>query len=718
MNSKEFKEIFAKGLALIGLDANHGKPINLNAEQKEKLDEDFREGFAEQFEKKFNASLETEKELEAISEQLDAFMADDVDTNATTETAEESGENKLVDPEANENKSVKGKLKAIGNELTALRNEKQQLLANNLKLKKMAEPDNPETIAATPTQKIAHSATHLFASNNSWDAFEGRNWNKLAAGKTTAATDWSQTINIDKLNSDVQNYFRKDPKKLHNMMLDAFNVPKYWRLVSNVSDEYLHVTFSTGDITQGIKSKWLPKNKVKFSAQIGKVRDIQIDIEFQGHELKKMEKSYLNNFWNEGSDPYKMSFVLWLTQELLNKARKEDKITLGKGVYAPNISSEGGHFLNNFSGVIKLAIDARDKLYKSFKLGTPTHLNIDNYIKTMVESLPYETRNLPDLVFYISPTWLRSYNEARRRNQGRDIDYKGDTMTVDDFPNIELYPYDQLDGTDFMFITTKDNIYILTDKLGEDSVIQFVKSDARVIKGSGDYKLAAFIAVFGRELIGTYANTYENQLFFSNDVEVLTDVYVPVEANNATPSLKYHNSLAIGEENTTATNITGFTDIPSAGSKVYLKGNTDANFSTVKNGGVISLIDGDCVLTKDQLLVLFVKADGTFQELYREQLGIETVEEAKVVIDADTTVIDASAGTSFVTSSNTAATEITNIENALQGETYRIEGGSDTNASTISDGGNFKLTAAITLNAATYIDVYYNGKLFVELARG
>lgn len=701
----------------LGISAEKNEPLKLTAEQTTQVNEHFqKEGFAEAFEARHNEVVASELENDSANEHINAFMAEQ--TPATEEETPEVGATQEETP-----KTLTQNVQAL---TASLQIEKQARLDAEGKIAKMKglpEQDKPETIEGNLKPTMKHSATHLFASNNSWDSFEGRSWNQLAAGiQGATATDWN-TANIEKLNSDIQDYFRKDPKKLVSTFMDGLQLPPHWKLISGVSDEYIFTTISSGEITQGMKIKFLPKNNVSFAAQKGKVRDIQIDIRFQGDELKKLEKSYLNNFFNEGSTPFKDGFIMYVVKELMQQARKEDKIVFGKGVYYPNTNAEvAGSFLNNFSGIIKLALEQRGVTYKPFNLGAPTVEGIYDYVNNFVKLLPHEIRIQPDFIFYLSPTWLNAYQNARRRIQGRDVDFKeSKKVTVDGYSNIELYAYDQLEGYDFMFLTTADNIKGLTDKPNESGVLNFArKTEERSTVAVGDYKLAAFIAMFGREQIGE-VSTYENQLFFSNDVEVLTDVYVPVEADNGKPSLKWHNSLAIGKNNTTATNITDFADFSEekVRSKIYLLGNTSKNYSTVKASAKIKLLDGDCVLTKGKILVLIVKADGTYQELYREDESSANLEDEIIVLSNNAETIDASEGVRFGTSENTEETAIGAIENAITGETYRIEGAGTTNASTIEKVGVFdKIPSKMTLSEGTYIELFFNGKKFIEIARG
>ena len=69
-----------------------------------------------------------------------------------------------------------------------------------------------------------------------------------------------------------------------------------------------------------------------------------------------------------------------------------------------------------------------------------------------------------------------------------------------------------------------------------------------------------------------------------------------------------------------------------------------------------------------------------------------------VTVAADETAPDVAAAGVLVTSANTKQTAIAELKNASVGQTVRIIGGSDTNPSTIADGGKFSLSAPWTAN--------------------
>jgi len=87
-------------------------------------------------------------------------------------------------------------------------------------------------------------------------------------------------------------------------------------------------------------------------------------------------------------------------------------------------------------------------------------------------------------------------------------------------------------------------------------------------------------------------------------------------------------------------------------------------------------------------------------------------------IAADDTTPDVSGGTVFVTSANTGATAITDLDNVEVGQVVIIIGGSDTNSSTIADSGNFNLSAAFTASQDDVLGLYVQADNdYVELFR-
>ena len=72
----------------------------------------------------------------------------------------------------------------------------------------------------------------------------------------------------------------------------------------------------------------------------------------------------------------------------------------------------------------------------------------------------------------------------------------------------------------------------------------------------------------------------------------------------------------------------------------------------------------------------------------------------------------------LTTSANTGATEITDLDNPQVGAQYCIIGGSATNSSTITDGGNFALSSGWTAAVDDVLCLYVQADNdYIEISR-
>ena len=89
-----------------------------------------------------------------------------------------------------------------------------------------------------------------------------------------------------------------------------------------------------------------------------------------------------------------------------------------------------------------------------------------------------------------------------------------------------------------------------------------------------------------------------------------------------------------------------------------------------------------------------------------------------VTIAADDLTPSVNGGNVFVTSANTGATAISDLDDPTVGQVVTICGGSDTNSSTIADSGNFALNSAFTASLDACIDLWVQADNdYIELGR-
>lgn len=668
--------------------------VAFTEDQKAKLSEELSESVLQKAIDAFNKDIEENSKVEGISNEIKQMLA-------AMETPEEAAANKAKqkDPDASDGTSN------VDTQLVALKakmKERDNLISNLLA---DAENDSPlERILNTNAKEIMkHSATHLFGEAKDFNAFDGRNWNQLAAGKTTTATDWtaSDGANIQKLNGDAELYFRENPKMIKSLHRDNFGLPSAWGKTFNVVDRITTGSITTADISQARKLPWLPKNKQSIQAEEGKIFPISIDIEYAGHLLSQIEASWLASFNTEGSQYDKMTFVRFLLSELDKKARLEDRIASIKGVYVPtpDNATTPGSYINRQDGLLVQLWRARDvrKIYRSFKLGTPNASNIADYVNKLITSLPYEVRTANGLELALSPTHLTNYKNRIENIHGTQTDYKGKPTFPRDYPNIKFQEILELEGSDFMYITQTENHDILENRPKEKSWYRFGYDGKRSIFVFADYKLGIRLKHIGTTVKEGDPAAFKLQSVWSNDVPLFpADFFAPV-FDDATGKINAtFNQLKVDESwKTDITDINGL----ASGVIVKIQGNVDlASAKNVKSTGNISL-GSNFDLSTGGTLTMIVLADNSLKELSRTTEPEVVTEETAVAYDSAT--LDASEGSEF-NYVGTVALTITEILNGVQGQTVKIFGNAAASQDvTINTVGNIKTASAAVLKLET-----------------
>ncbi|KAA2218261.1 hypothetical protein [Maribacter flavus] len=694
-------------MTILGIDKipidGEGKKVAFSDDQKNELkdflkDEKQMDEMMEMFNKDLS-NMETENQREErLKNELRTALRQTNLTEEEVETKIEEGD-------------VEAQLKLIN------KNQKEQKALIE-KLLKSPEDDSPIATGPKIGPKAMHSATHLFGDNKAWNAFEDRPWNQRAAGIVTTATDWvEESVNVDKLNGDLKLYYRENPDEIKSLHRDNFGLPSFWPKRMNVVDTIASGTIVTAEISQARKLPWLPKNNNLIQPEEGKIYPIQIDMEFVGYYLQQLEASWIAKLTNrEGSQPYKMTFVQFLVSEFDKKARVEDRIATVKGVHVdtPKDATQAGKFINRQDGLLYQFYKARHitKKYKPFAVGTPTVSNIVDYVDKIIERLPLEVRVNPNLVFYISPYWMKAYKRRYEQLHGTQNDYVGYPTNPKDYSNVKFEVMPDLEGLDFMFITFDDNIEILENIPKEKSLYRF-EYLLRKIYVWADYKLGVRLIHIGTTVKDGDPLEFKVQTVWSNDVSIFpADFSIPVfDTKTGRISAKYGYMKVEDGWNTTVTHI----DDAKPGQIIKIEGNPNIveskNVNSTGNLSLASTFD----LKQAKILTLFVKADGSIVELKREDV-VSAAAPADVNFDAG--IIDASEGVNFY--STAAANEVLDeITNGVEGNEITIYGPPGAPTLTINDvAGNIEVASqAVLATASDKITLVKTGGVWYESER-
>lgn len=682
-------------------------------EQRKKLEAVFGTDDTEKVIKALDKELkdmsQNDQSLKAIKDEIDALLAE---TNMSQEELETLANEGADDGNDLMAQSL-ARVKALG-----AKNKEYEAIIN--KLINEGEGDTGAIIKeALNNEKVKHSATHVFGSAKAYDAFENRNWNKRLAGLSSSATDFRDAATIEKLNGDLELYYRENPEELKSLQRDKFGLPSYWPTRTKVDDRVADGTIATAEITQARKLPWLPKNKQVIKAEEGQVFPVQIDIEFVGHYLQKIEASWLNKFNKEGSQPYKNSFVKFLVSELDKKARQEDRIATIKAVYVetPEDATEPGRFINRQNGLLYLAQQARDvtKKFRPFDVGMPTTNNILEYVDNLIKRLPDEVRAMQGLVLYINPDWLKAYKRRYEQVHGVYNDYDGYPEHPKDYDNIKFEPLVDMTGSDFMFITFDDNIELLENVPLEKSLYHF-EYLKRMIYIWADYKMGVRFIHIGNKVAENDPDEFKVQTLWSNTAPVFpADFYVPVHDNETGEIDVNFKNMYVTKGWATA--VTKFNKT-TPGSVIKIKGNTGLanNVNVTDNANIQLAGDAAFNLKSGGTLTLFVNADGTVKEL-RRTTAPETAPIPKK--NFNTAAIDADEAEVFYFNGG-ATTAITNILNGVEGKTIRIHGTDTINVNvTLADvAGVIDVASGATLATANdYIELTKVDGLWIETKR-
>jgi hypothetical protein len=171
----------------------------------------------------------------------------------------------------------------------------------------------------------------------------------------------------------------------------------------------------------------------------------------------------------------------------------------------------------------------------------------------------------------------------------------------------------------------------------------------------------------------------------------------------------YNKNILCAADNTSPITITSFTNATEGMAYTFV-GVDSTNYTRFNIAGAL-LVSEDVALGAGDTISVLVSS-GSLVETSR------TIYNKNVTIAADATTFDGAIGTVFTTSANAGLTGITDIDNPRVGAVYTLIGGSDTNASTIADSGNFSLSGAFSAQANNIVSLkVYADNNYLELSR-
>ncbi|AZA93037.1 Uncharacterised protein [Chryseobacterium nakagawai] len=681
MKKPKYDAVVAYALSALGIQSlpvGEEGQLDLSAEQENILRNDFPGDNYETFVVRANNYLKAE--ATQVAEEKAHKESEKNKVNNILSGALDEGEDPEADPEKTAEKVV-SKVKKQGAVIDKLMMEPETESSVKNIVKK--------ALVGTALAVSLSSDTHLFGqnaeANNKIFAFENRNWNQRAAGKSAAKTDFTDVSTVARLNDDLKEYYVQNPTVIQDLYKDRFGLPSFWPKRFGVIDMVQDAVMDIGNVTEARKPDWTPGVEFFIDAEKRKIYRIQIDLEFDGYQLQELETSWLASIYNfDGSSPYKNSFVAFLIKTKIDpQARLEDRIAAINAVYVekPKGIKAKGHFLHRQNGlryqIYSFISNKKIKPYIS-KVGKFSAANAYPYVKGMVEDLPVDYRKRLGLKFYMAPSNIVKVRESYKKIMALNNDYTTNVINyVEGYPNIEFEGLIDLEGSNVMFITDENNIEIL-EYLPTEKAVYRMETQKRMMFIHADYRTGCSFVFSGFVLPDNSNFLGQAQFIFVNDEPLFSkDFHVPIYGKAASAPLEItFNRLQVHAE--LISDVYKLEGLPK-GTIVEILGNKNMvtpsvlKKKTSSNSGNLDLTaDFNPKITGS--VTLIVQADGTYKEVKRVS-EFPTAPNSTFKFSVDPEVLDAYDGLiqKYEGSAPATLTEIVNGNEGIELTIYGSE---------------------------------------------
>ncbi len=531
------------------------------------------------------------------------------------------------------------------------------------------------------------------------------------------------SIDYARLKEDLGAFYRIPwQQRLQSFLVKLPTIESIFPLESGYQDLAVLVNIWLGEFSQSDNTSSDFDNVTKGSYEFDDetLRMFSVMFAHKFRDLKQLEKTWIGTLNKEGSQAIKWSFIEYILAETAKKLHNERELRRINGVRKEPDANKPGRALEAADGLYEflrkkvdgfIDINNGKTVYqiKPFELGEITEANIGDKIFQGTGMIPAVYRDSGQLALYIPSKMLVWYHKYNELHYGTNQDYKAGIMYVKEYPAVKLIPVPNADNHQRIFWTMEGNIKCYEHVAGEMTNFSIEQQDW-TLKVWSIWKESVWAKAVGYKYTRKADMDYSRQMIFCNEYDRPTNSFIDGEKDK-NPNVSVHTSV----QTVANTNVFSITDIENAqvGVIVTIKCGSEDKGVKIEQADKFSLITEAWNPKKGDTIRLMKRSDGKFIEISRE-----AATDSVLMFAADATTPSLENGTEFVTGVNTVATAITNFTGAVDGEIYTIHGNGTEYASTIADGGNFVLTAAMTLSTGTFIKLTKAGSKFYEVARG
>lgn len=521
-------------------------------------------------------------------------------------------------------------------------------------------------------------------------------------------TPVASSIDYQTLKDDLGAFYQvRWQDRLQSLLVKLPTLESIFSLESGVQDLQTLTNIWLGEFSQADNTSsdfdQVTKGRYDFGNETLRMFSVMFAHKFTN--LKELERTWIGYYNKEGSQVMKLAFIEFILAETAKKLHNERELRRINGVRRePDLNKPGMamhaadglyEFLNKkINGFVDIHSGKTVYQIKPFELGEITEANIGEKVFRGTEMIPAVFRDSGVFICYMPSHMIVKYHKYNEMRYGGNQDYKANIMFVKEYPSVRIVPIPNADEHHRIFWTFDYNIKLYEHVPGEMTRFNIEQQDW-TLKVWSNWKESIWAIAAGYKYERKQDMDYSRQVIFCNEYDRPASFFVP-STKDQQPSAKLHTSI----ETVANTALLEITDILDAevGQVIHIKcGSTDKGVKITKNDK-FSLISADWTPNQGDVIKLMKRTDGKFIELGRITGAADALQ-----FDPNEATPSLAGSDTFVIGDNTEATAITNFEDAVIDQMYTIYGNGTDNASTIANGGNFVLTAAITLSTGKFV---------------
>lgn len=238
--------------------------------------------------------------------------------------------------------------------------------------------------------------------------------------------------------------------------------PGYAVPIISESDVYRNSNTVLGSIVQQFQKTFTAKGDLTFKPNEIRLRNLKVDLSLYPDDVKGKWIGFLASLTDQERANWPIVRYL-LEKEVVPQIQHDLEMSAyWKGVYTVPTNGVAGNAEDSMDGLRRLInLGLADGSMNAISLSsTPTTSNIFDMVEEAVEETIMTNVALTgtQMMVAVSPSWLRAYYRDKRNSHGSDVNYSTTGInTIDFMPNVELVGLPCMEGSDYIWITPKDN---------------------------------------------------------------------------------------------------------------------------------------------------------------------------------------------------------------------------------------------------------------------